>query len=58
MWGGWVREARLNIILVKIQNKKPGGHSAHLLNQAGGETEEGSRRLGERGGGASRGDIQ
>lgn len=25
MWGGWVREAELNIILVKIQNKKTRG---------------------------------
>ena len=46
MWGGWVREAGLNIILVNIQNKKPGGHGAHLLNQAGGENRRGEQEAG------------
>lgn len=41
-----VREAGLNIILVKIQSQKPGGHSAHLLNQAGGENRRGEREDG------------
>lgn len=41
-----VREAGLNIILVKIQSQKPGGYSAHLLNQAGGENRRGEREDG------------
>ena len=41
-----VTEAGLNIILVKIQSKKPGGHGAHLLNQAGGENRRGEREAG------------
>ena len=55
--GGWERQGSTSFLL-KYKIKNQGDTVPIYWIRLGEKTEEGSRRLGERGGGASRGDIQ